>query len=147
MDDMDDKDNLGTIGIDLGTTNSCVGVWKNNKVEIVANILGERLTPSIIALLEKDLLIGNSAKNHMARNPEKTIYDAKRLIGRKFSNKEVQKNKKFWFFQVTNKDNDKDKPMIMVNINEKEKTFYPEIISALILKKLKNDAEEYLVKK
>ena len=131
------------IGIDLGTTYSCVGVWKNNKAEIIANSnTGNRTTPSIISIKQNEILIGNSAKNLMLRNYENTIYDAKRLIGRNFSDKEVQEDIKHWPFKV--KDNGKNKPIISVLIDGKEKTFYPEEVSALILKELKKDAEEYL---
>ena len=134
------------IGIDLGTTYSCVGVWKNNKVEIIANSnSGNRTTPSIISFRKNEKLIGNSAKNLMLRNYENTIYDAKRLIGRNFSDKEVQEDIKYWPFQIESDEN--DKPMIIASIKDKKEKFYPEQISALILKELKKNAEDYLGKK
>ncbi len=133
-----------SIGIDLGTTNSCVGVWKNDQIQIVPNVMGNKTTPSVISFSKNELLIGNSAKNQITRNPENTIYDAKRLIGRNFSDEIVQKDKKFWPFKL--KANKKDKPVISVKIKGEEKGFFPEQISALILKQLKKDAEDYLGK-
>ena len=131
------------IGIDLGTTYSCVGVYKNNKVEIIANSnSGNRTTPSIISFRKNEKLIGNSAKNLMLRNYENTIYDAKRLIGRNFSDKQVKEDIKHWPFKIESDEN--DKPMIKIEDNEGEKKYYPEQISALILKQLKKDAEEFL---
>ena len=133
-----------SIGIDLGTTNSCVGVWKNDQIQIVPNVMGNKTTPSVISFSKNELLIGNSAKNQITRNPENTIYDAKRLIGRNFSDEIVQKDKKFWPFKL--KANKKDKPVISVKIKGEEKGLFPEQISALILKQLKKEAEDYLGK-
>ena len=133
-----------SIGIDLGTTNCCVGVWKNDQIQIVANIMGNKTTPSVISFSKNELLIGNSAKNQITRNPENTIYDAKRLIGRNFSDEIVQKDKKFWPFKI--KANKKDKPVILVKIKGEEKGFFPEQISALILKQLKKETEDYIGK-
>ena len=129
------------IGIDLGTTYSCVGVYKNNQIQILQEN-GERTFPSIISFVKSDILLGFTAKNQMYKNLENTIYDAKRLIGRNFNDKEVQEDKKFWTFNL--KRNKKEKPVVMVKINEEEKGLFPENISGIILKELKKRAEEYL---
>ena len=130
------------IGIDLGTTYSCVGVWKNNKVDIIANLMGHRTTPSVVGFQNNEKLIGENAKYLNIKNYENIIYDSKRLIGRNFSDKEVQNDIKFWPFKV-DKDNN-DKPQIIVKINDNEKRYYPEEISAMILKQLKKEAEDFL---
>lgn len=105
------------IGIDLGTTYSCVGVFLNDKVEIIANDQGNRTTPSYVAFTEQERLIGDSAKNQVARNPENSVFDAKRLIGRKFHDDTVQKDMKLWPFTVIQgKD---DKPMIQITFKGK----------------------------
>ncbi|OIT04096.1 PREDICTED: luminal-binding protein 5-like [Nicotiana attenuata] len=140
------KQNLGTvIGIDLGTTYSCVGVYKGeNNVEIIANDQGNRITPSWVAFTDTERLIGEAAKNQAALNPERTIYDVKRLIGRKFDDPEVQKIIKMLPFEVVNKDG---KPYVQVKIKDGEvKKFSPEEISAMILQKMKETAEAYLGK-
>ncbi|ERN00978.1 hypothetical protein AMTRI_Chr04g187670 [Amborella trichopoda] len=136
---------LGTvIGIDLGTTYSCVGVYKNGHVEIIANDQGNRITPSWVAFTDTERLVGEAAKNQAALNPERTIFDVKRLIGRRFSDKEVQRDMKFLPYKVVNKDG---KPYIEVKIRENEvKVFSPEEISAMILGKMKETAESYLGK-
>ncbi|EFJ17607.1 hypothetical protein SELMODRAFT_444846 [Selaginella moellendorffii] len=137
---------LGTvIGIDLGTTYSCVGVYKNGHVEIIANDQGNRITPSWVAFTETERLIGEAAKNQAAVNPERTIFDVKRLIGRKFEDKEVQKDMKLFPFKIVNKDG---KPYIQVKVKDGEtKVFSPEEISAMILTRMKETAESYLGKK
>eukprot|EP01018_Ginkgo_biloba_P031001 Gb_00216 [translate_table: standard] len=137
---------LGTvIGIDLGTTYSCVGVYKNGHVEIIANDQGNRITPSWVAFTDTERLIGEAAKNQAALNPSRTIFDVKRLIGRKFEDKEVQRDIKLLPFKIVNKDG---KPYIEVKIREDEiKVFSPEEISAMILVKMKETAESYLGKK
>jgi L1 cell adhesion molecule like protein len=133
------------IGIDLGTTNSLVGVYKNNNVNVILNKMGKRITPSIIYYpnkkdKNKDIIVGEGAKNK--KNLENIIYDVKRLIGRNFSDKQVKEDIKHWPFKIESDEN--DKPMIKVEDNEGEKKYYPEQISALILKELKKRAEEYL---
>lgn len=137
---------LGTvIGIDLGTTYSCVGVYKNGHVEIIANDQGNRITPSWVAFTDTERLIGEAAKNQAAMNPDRTVFDVKRLIGRKYDDKEVQRDVKLLPYKIVNKDG---KPYIQVKIRDGEiKVFSPEEISAMILLKMKETAEAYLGKK
>jgi heat shock protein 5 len=134
---------LGTvIGIDLGTTYSCVGVFKNGKVEIIANEQGNRITPSYVAWTDEgERLIGDSAKNQATINPENTVFDVKRLIGRKFSDKTVQSDMKLVPYSIVSKD---DKPYVEVTLGGKKKQFSPEEVSAMILSKMKEIAETYL---
>lgn len=130
------------IGIDLGTTYSCVGVYKNGRVEIIANDQGNRITPSYVAFTaEGERLIGDAAKNQLTSNPENTVFDVKRLIGREWSDSSVQSDIKLWPFKVIEK---KNKPHIQVSVKDKLTTFTPEEISAMILGKMKEVAEQYL---
>jgi L1 cell adhesion molecule like protein len=133
------------IGIDLGTTYSCVGVWQNDKVDIIANDQGNRTTPSYVAFTETERLIGDAAKNQVARNPENTVFDAKRLIGRKFDDKDIQADIKHWPFIVERGAD--DKPVIVVQYMGEKKKFQPEQISSMVLIKMKETAEAYLNKK
>lgn len=134
-----------TIGIDLGTTYSCVGVFKNGRVEIIANDQGNRITPSYVAFLDNgDRLVGDAAKNQATINPEKTIFDVKRLIGRKFSDKSVQADKKLVPYSIVA--NKGDKPVIEVTQDGKANRYSPEEISAMILSKMKVTAETFLGK-
>jgi len=134
-----------TIGIDLGTTYSCVGVYKNGRVEIIANEQGNRITPSYVAFSDDERLIGDAAKNQATTNPERTIYDVKRLIGRDFSDKTVQKDKKLLSFDIVEKDK---KPYVSTKVQSGDvKVFSPEEISAMILGKMKEIAEGFLGKK
>jgi L1 cell adhesion molecule like protein len=128
-----------TIGIDLGTTYSCVGVYKNGKVEIIANDLGNRIMPSYVAFSDGERLIGEAAKNQATVNPENTIFDIKRLIGRKFSDRSVQEDMKHWPFKV--EQGAGDKPMIVVNFKNEVKKFHPEEISSMVLCKMREVAE------
>lgn len=130
------------IGIDLGTTYSCVGVWSNNSVEIITNDQGNRTTPSYVSFTQTERFIGDSAKSHASMNPENTIFDVKRLMGRKFSDPVVQEDKKHWPFSVI--EGPEDKPLIEVSFLGQKKTFSAEEISAMILSKLKEYAESYL---
>jgi len=130
-----------TIGIDLGTTYSCVGVFQHGKVEIIANDQGNRTTPSYVAFTDTERLIGDGAKNQVAMNPFNTIFDAKRLIGRDFSDPTVQADMKHWPFKV---DNYRGKPKLHVEYKSEEKSFTPEEISAMVLTKMKETAESYL---
>jgi len=133
------------IGIDLGTTYSCVGVWMNGKVEIIPNDMGERTTPSYVAFTETERLVGDAAKNQITRNPTNTVFDAKRLIGRKYEDREVQDDMKLWPFKVI-KDDKSDRPQIVVKFKGEEKKFFAEEISAMVLQKLKQTATDYLGK-
>ena len=129
------------IGIDLGTTYSCVGVFQHGKVEIIANDQGNRTTPSYVAFTDTERLIGDAAKNQVAVNPTNTIFDAKRLIGRKFHDTAVQADMKHWPFKVTNSDG---KPRLSVEYKTEERSFTPEEVSAMVLTKMKETAEAYL---
>lgn len=129
------------IGIDLGTTYSCVAVWRQGKVEVIANDQGNRTTPSCVAFNETERLIGDAAKSQMALNPTNTVFDVKRLIGRKFSDPCVQSDLSRWPFRVINEDG---RPTINVTFMNREKLFAPEEISAMILYKMKETAETYL---
>jgi L1 cell adhesion molecule like protein len=129
------------VGIDLGTTYSCVGVWQNDRVEIIANDQGNRTTPSYVSFSDNERLIGDAAKNQVAMNPNNTVFDAKRLIGRKFDDAEVQSDIKHFPFKVINK---AGKPYIRVNYRGEDKEFSPEEISSMVLLKMKETAEAYL---
>jgi len=129
------------IGIDLGTTYSCVGIFKNGRVEIIPNELGSRITPSVVAFTDEERLVGESAKNQATINPTRTIYDVKRLIGRKYADKEVQHDKKFLPYLIVEKDT---KPYIRAEFQGETKSFAPEEISAMVLQKMRSIAENYL---
>mmetsp|Transcript_7085 Transcript_7085/g.11186 ORF Transcript_7085/g.11186 Transcript_7085/m.11186 type:complete len:646 (-) Transcript_7085:148-2085(-) len=133
------------VGIDLGTTYSCVGVWRNNTVEILANDQGNRTTPSYVAFTDQERLVGEAAKNQASRNPKNTIFGAKRLIGRRFDEKSVEHDKRMWPFQVTKGHG--GKPMIKASHMGEDKFFAPEEISSMVLTKMKETAESYLGQK
>ena len=132
------------IGIDLGTTYSCVGFWANDRAEIIANDQGNRTTPSFVAFTDQERLIGDGAKNQAAMNPTNTIFDAKRLIGKNFSDPAVQSDMKHFSYEITKDSN--DKPLIKATYKNENKTFTPEQISSMILVKMKEIAEQYLGK-
>lgn len=136
---------MPAIGIDLGTTYSCVGVWQNDRVEIIANDQGNRTTPSYVAFTQDERLIGDAAKSQAAANPANTIFDAKRLIGRKFTDSSVKSDKTHWPFVV--KAGTADKPLIEVTVNGETKSFSAEEVSAMVLQKMKATAEAYLGEK
>jgi heat shock protein 1/8 len=136
------KSRGAAIGIDLGTTYSCVGVWQNDRVEIIANDQGNRTTPSYVAFTDTERLVGDAAKNQAAANPLNTVFDAKRLIGRKFTDPVVQADMKHWPFVV--KEGKGQKPTIEVDWKGERKEFLAEEISAAVLTKMKLTAEAYL---
>ena len=133
---------MPAIGIDLGTTYSCVGLWQNGRVEIIANDQGNRTTPSYVAFTDEERLVGDAAKNQASMNSVNTVYDAKRLIGRKYQDPIVQSDKELWTFDVQN--DGKDKPKFHVNYKGEPKSFYAEEISSMVLEKMKNVAETYI---
>lgn len=132
------------VGIDLGTTYSCVGVYKDGEVQIIANDQGNRTTPSYVAWTEQERLLGDAAKNQVASNPTNTVFDAKRLIGRRFDDPIVQADLKLWPFRVVSDGTKDDKPLIEVLYQNVVKKFHPEEISSMILTKMKTTAEAYL---
>jgi len=132
-----------TVGIDLGTTYSCVGVYKNGKVEIIANDQGNRITPSWVAFTDEERLVGDSAKNQAAMNPENTVFDVKRLIGRKYTDTTVQHDKKLLPYDIVDKGG---KPYVQVLFKKEKKTYSPEEVSAMVLTKMKEVAEAFLGK-
>eukprot|EP00325_Prymnesiales_sp_UTEX-LB-985_P016892 CAMPEP_0174754968 /NCGR_PEP_ID=MMETSP1094-20130205/106000_1 /TAXON_ID=156173 /ORGANISM="Chrysochromulina brevifilum, Strain UTEX LB 985" /LENGTH=363 /DNA_ID=CAMNT_0015960851 /DNA_START=73 /DNA_END=1161 /DNA_ORIENTATION=+ len=140
----DGKVEGAAVGIDLGTTYSCVGIWQNDRVEIIANDQGNRTTPSFVAFTDTERMIGDAAKNQAAMNPMNTVFDAKRLIGRKFSDSSTQSDMKHFPFKVISKEG--DRPCIKVNYKGEDKDFFPEEISSMVLIKMKETAEAYLGK-
>ena len=135
--------NEKAIGIDLGTTYSCVGVWRNKKVDIIPNENGHRTTPSVVSFTDKERLIGEPAKSKVTSNYANTVYDAKRLIGRRFNDPIVQEDMKHWPFKIVECPKT-GKPQICVRYLKETKKFYAEEISAMILSKLKQNACDYL---
>jgi len=129
------------IGIDLGTTYSCVGVFRDDRIEIIANDQGNRTTPSFVAFTDTERLIGDAAKNQVAMNPHHTVFDAKRLIGRKFADAEVQSDMKHFPFKIIDR---AGKPVIQVEFKGETKVFTPEEISSMVLTKMRETAESYL---
>ncbi|GAB1227395.1 hypothetical protein ENUP19_0339G0001, partial [Entamoeba nuttalli] len=132
------------IGIDLGTTYSCVGIWQNDRVEIIANDQGNRTTPSYVGFTDTERLIGDAAKNQIGMNVKNTVFDAKRMIGRRFSDPTIQNDMKHWSFEVV--DDGHDKPLIEVEYKGEVKRFTPEEISSMILSKMKETAETFVGK-
>jgi len=132
-----------TVGIDLGTTYSCVGVYKNGKVEIIANDQGNRITPSYVAFTDDERLIGEAAKNQATINPSQTLFDVKRLIGRKYGESTVQHDKKLLPYDIVDK---QGKPYVQVLFKKEKKTYSPEEVSAMVLTKMKEVAEAFLGK-
>ena len=132
------------IGIDLGTVNSCVGVWQNGKVDIIANECGNRITPSYVSFTADERLIGDAAKSAIASNPNNTVYDAKRLMGKKFSDPKLQSILKHFTYKIVN---DIDAPKIEVEFRGETKQYYPEEIGSMILGKMKEIAEAYIGEK
>ncbi|RNF13406.1 glucose-regulated protein 78 [Trypanosoma conorhini] len=133
------------VGIDLGTTYSVVGVWQKGDVHIIPNEMGNRITPSVVAFTDTERLIGDGAKNQLPQNPHNTIYAIKRLIGRKYGDTTVQKDRKLLSYEVVA---DKDgKPKVQVEVGGKKKQFTPEEVSAMVLQKMKEIAETYLGEK
>ena len=133
---------MSAVGIDLGTTYSCVGVWRNDSVDIIANDMGERTTPSYVSFSDTERLIGQAAKNQSARNPDNTVFDAKRLIGRKFNDPIVQADCKLWPFKVVK--GSQERPVIEVTFKGEKRQFFPEEISSMVLSKMKETAEASL---
>ncbi|KAM0516059.1 hypothetical protein ACHAPE_005682 [Trichoderma viride] len=129
------------VGIDLGTTYSCVGIFREDRCDIIANDQGNRTTPSFVAFTDTERLIGDAAKNQVAMNPQNTVFDAKRLIGRKFADAEVQADMKHFPFKIVDK---ASKPVVEVEFKGETKTFTPEEISSMILTKMRETAEAYL---
>ena len=132
------------IGIDLGTVNSCVGVWQNGKVDIIANECGNRITPSYVSFTAEERLIGDAAKTAISSNSSNTVFDAKRLIGKKFCDPEVQSDIKNFSYKVVDKD---EKPTIEVEFRGETKQYSPEEIGSMILGKMKEIAEAYIGEK
>ena len=133
---------IPAIGIDLGTTYSCVGVWQNDRVEIIANDQGNRTTPSYVSFTDEERLVGDAAKNSASSNPKNTVFDAKRLLGRRFDDSVVKADMKHWPFTVL--EGAAEKPVIEVTYKGEKKRFQPEEISAAVLQKMKATAEAYL---
>ncbi|KAL4747191.1 heat shock 70 kDa protein [Aspergillus terricola var. indicus] len=129
------------VGIDLGTTYSCVGVFRDDRIDIIANDQGNRTTPSFVAFTDTERLIGDAAKNQVAMNPHNTVFDAKRLIGRRFGDAEVQADMKHWPFKIVDKSG---KPIIEVEFKGETKQFTPEEISSMVLTKMRETAEAFL---
>ena len=138
------SDEIPAIGIDLGTTYSCVGVWRNNKVDIIPNSDGGRTTPSVVGFTNTERLIGEAAKIYI-KNYKNTVYDSKRMIGRKYNDPEIQRDMKIWPFEVV-PDPNSDRPMVKVEYLGETKTFLPEEISSMILQRLVSEANDYLGK-
>jgi len=132
---------MPAVGIDLGTTYSCVGVWRNESVDIIANDMGERTTPSYVSFSQQERLVGLAAKNQSARNPVNTVFDAKRLIGRKYDDPIVQADCKLWPFKVVK--GSQGRPVIQVSFKGEDRQFFPEEISSMVLGKMKQTAEAY----
>lgn len=132
------------IGIDLGTTYSCVGVWQNDRVEIIASDTGNRTVPSMVSFTDTERIIGDAAKSAAAAYPRSTVFDAKRMIGREFKDPHLQADMKHFPYDVI--DDGKGRPQIVVETKDGQKKFYPEEVSAMVLQKMKSIAESYLGK-
>lgn len=131
------------IGMDIGTTTSCCCVYlPSGKCEVIPDSTGSRIIPSYVSFTETEKLVGDPAKNQASMNPKNTVYDAKRLIGRKFNDPNVQADAKLWSFKVS--EGPDNKPLINVNYKNEEATFHPEQISAMVIQRLKDNAESYL---